>query len=827
EPAAKPAPASAPQEQQAAGWRDPSWQLIGSVTFCHANMEWHLGHGFEVTGYTSMTTSSLNDLRGFGGHQWDANDVIPSYEYWDAFKHRQTQDAKGDQSILANGCSTAPAVPPAVTCESDQDPVDNGSTPGSIAGDNIADACVDHPDATCTYTDQHPENLTGGPSKESCVDNPDASCAFDEEAYDNGGSPTSLESCRVLPDVTCPKVDETATDTNNNGSLDTCVAADIVSAASCESDETPRDTNNNGALDTCVPNPDVFCGTGVGVDTNNNGSLDGCVWITPIIDCGVGNADGSRTLRWRWRNTSGHSVAIPAGIKNLLVGGNQPTVFTPGEGSFTTTIWSAQVVQMWMVTGNSAFGFYNSALTAPCFQDVCPNLAGDQDAPPTGMAINISGSCVQQVTTCTGNAVLIDNDSDGVTDLCATLTPQVSCVEDLADGSFNAYFYATNANAVTVDVPHGTSNKFDAGLFSGQPTSFPVGNSATFVVNVPTSAASFRAKWKLTGNSAIARQTSTECYPDACPNLAGDQNGLPRDMAVNKHGDCVDEVTSCADRVILLDSDDDGVNDLCAELEPVLECVTDMPDGSFTAYFHATNANPVALNVPDGLSNKFDAGIFHGQPTYFPVGDSATFAVNVPTSAASPRAKWKLTGNNVIARATDTPCFEDACPNLAGDQDGVPSDMVVNSTGDCVPEPPTCDAGQTLSDSDSDGVNDTCVTPESTSAAPGSSDTSPGDGGSAAPSGSETGDTSSNSDTSGDAAPGDSDAETSDDEEESAAGSGTETVVAAASDDSNGGGLPYTGGPLGLLALIGLGSLGAGALVRRTPRRRRSSSVSE
>jgi hypothetical protein len=924
----------------------PFFNVVAISSFSGTQDEFSAGVSDIVDWTTAKRTS------GFG--VVDAVDQNLSEEYYRfTGVGLQTQTLTGAQ-LLANGCSftppapadvcaniagnqpTVPAgriqvggncVPPAVSCQSDQTPADNGSTPDSVAGDGVDDACADNPDASCQYadqhpedrsggpsketcvdnpditcqlvdqhpeslsggpskescvddpdvtcqlTDQHPENLVGGASKESCVDNPNATCLFDEEAYDNGGSPTSLESCRGIPvtcttgvpvdtnangnpdlcavvvpslsckvtaddgsstlhwvyatnssveyddfsslligggagelaptrfgasgtwtstlnagtgnsawlvdgamvvgthsstpcfedtctnpefepgdqetipsgfvrsgiagycvpapptcafderavdngkpagtgryaddgvadrcrvkkDVTCD-FDETPTDTNGNGGLDTCVPKPDVT--SCQADERATDTNGNGSKDTCVPKPDVRCGLAIGVDTNGNGSKDACVKITPIIDCGVYNADGTRTLFWRWRNSSPYTVTAPVGAQNVFFDANQPTVFAPGEGSFTSTLNGPGFLglnsQAWFVTGNTAVGFWNSSITPRCFPDTCPNVAGDQPGVPAGLAINNAGDCVQETTSCDAEYVLADSDSDGVNDGCV-------------------------ADPITTEQCEG------------------------------------RAPFDTNGN---------------------------------------------------------GIADACASVQPKVSCVTALEQSGWKAWFTWTSANQATVEVPTGPLNALTGGT-GDLPTTFASGEGTPFAVTADADATS--IAWKLTDATATATLDGEHCFGDACPNLTGDQQGVPQGTLINDAGACVPAPPTCAEGQVASDQDRDGVNDTC---SAKAAAPGSSDAptdtgSQGDG-SAAPTG--TGDGSSS-------APDDAGVDAGGDDEdtagESAAPSDSETegVSAATTTVEYGSGLPYTGLAIGLLLTLGLGFLLTGILARRSGRR--------
>lgn len=612
----------------------------------------------------------------------------------------------------------------------------------------------------------------------NCVPAP-PTCQFDERGVDNGRPLGSgrvaddgvIDRCRPKPDVQCA-FDETAVDTNENGSLDTCRPNPDVT--DCAFDERATDTNGNGSKDTCVPKPAKWCGLEAGVDTTDNGTIDTCVSITPIIDCGVYNANGSRTLHWRWRNSSGHAVTIPIGLQNAFFSWSQPTYFPPGEGSFTTTIPAGLLnAQMWMVTGQSAVGTWASGsgrvLTRPCFEDACPNLAGDQDGVPSGMAVNDRGRCVAETTSCEdfdmapgdtdsdgvaddcvpvehegcATGVAVDTNDNGNADSCVSVTPVLECVTNQADGSFLAWFSATNDSKWGIEVPLGERNQFADELFSGQPTGFPTGSIERFSVVVPEGAT---ASWTLTGSTATAAADSTACFEDTCTNLAGDQQELPSGMVHNTVGDCVGEPPSC------------------------------------------------------------DTGLITQTPI------ESTLRTAVLTTAP---------GEQLVD--SDSDGVADTCVGVTCDADMTPVDSGDNGVADrCVAKtiecPTTAEAKDLIPAGAPNGVLDTCVAKEQPGGSAVPTDSTPGSG--------STGGTDQGSTGGGDSAPGDSEVDAGAEEDGSEAPADTDadaesdgnTLVAGEADGS-GDDLPFTGAALGLLGMIGLGALGAGIVVRRQGRR--------
>ncbi len=666
-------------------------ELEGSdVTFCHAVWGWY-DWNYEVRSYETRN----GDLGELQSHAfWDSADVIPAYSYFDASGVLKQSAAKGNQQILDWGCSKTPpppadvcanisdnqpsvpsglqqvganCVPPAVSCNSlDQSPLDDGSTLNSVANDGVDDACAPNPKSCDTGEGTDDVNHNG-----------------------------IVDTC--LP-VACKTLDEYGVDTGTNGVFDQCRTKPDIECT--RTDEMPVDTNGNGALDTCVPKPDALCGLAVGVDSNGNGSKDLCVKITPIIDCGTYNADGTRTLFWRWRNSSSHAITVPVGPKNVFFAAAQPTEFAPGEGSFTTTLDGPGLFGLnahtWVVTGNTAIGAWSARVTPRCFPDECPNLAGDQSL-PKGYAFNRNHACVPQTTSCPAEYVLDDSDHDGVNDRCVA--------------------NPISAEACGAKVPY--------------------------------------------------------------------------------------------------DTNENGVADACASIQPQLACVTELDGGGWKAWFTWSNANAMPVTVPVGSHNSL-AGGSAALPTTFAPGSGAAFAVVADEDSTS--IAWTLTETVVTASLTSNHCFADSCANLTGDQQTVPEGLALNDLMSCVSPSPTCADSQVASDVDKDGVKDTCTTksaaPADSEAPSDSSGTGGGDADdsdqSAAPD---------DADTAGDDVADDDDS----DEVDASAAPGdasTEGVSAAETTVEEGSGLPYTGLGLGVLMLIGIGAIGSGVVSRRAARRR-------
>ena len=96
-------------------------------------------------------------------------------------------------------------------------------------------------------------------------------------------------------------------------------------------------------------------------------------------------------------------------------------------------------------------------------------------------------------------------------------------------------------------------------------------------------------------------------------------------------------------------------------LIPLLECVDDNGDGTFTAHFGYLNQSSAAITLPIGPKNMFEPGqLDYGQPTVFLPGEHLNvFSVVFP---ATEELHWMLKADGdrrhqVVASATS-----DACP---------------------------------------------------------------------------------------------------------------------------------------------------------------------
>ena len=149
-------------------------------------------------------------------------------------------------------------------------------------------------------------------------------------------------------------------------------------------------------------------------------------------------------------------------------------------------------------------------------------------------------------------------------------------------------------------------------------------------------------------------------------------------------------------------------------LRPILECVMENDDGSYTAFFGYKNENEGDITIPVGPSNKFSPSpADRGQPTTFEAGRTPYWpnaAFSVPFDGEN--LVWTLDGRT--ATASDNPA-QRCDPDSDLDEDGVSDvDEIQNGTnpndpdtdGDGLNDGTETDDPDNPNDSDGDGVID-------------------------------------------------------------------------------------------------------------------------
>jgi hypothetical protein len=95
-----------------------------------------------------------------------------------------------------------------------------------------------------------------------------------------------------------------------------------------------------------------------------------------------------------------------------------------------------------------------------------------------------------------------------------------------------------------------------------------------------------------------------------------------------------------------------------ASVRPVVECVTDNGDGTYTAYFGYRNAGDETITVPIGSRNRIaPAPENRGQPTTFSPGGTAPWP-NAPFSTifSGGTLSWSVEGQTATASPDSPPC---------------------------------------------------------------------------------------------------------------------------------------------------------------------------
>jgi hypothetical protein len=96
------------------------------------------------------------------------------------------------------------------------------------------------------------------------------------------------------------------------------------------------------------------------------------------------------------------------------------------------------------------------------------------------------------------------------------------------------------------------------------------------------------------------------------------------------------------------------VNNLPKEILPIMNCVTNNGNGTYTAYFGYNNKNSVSVFIPIYAQNKISPDPWdRGQPGVFKVGvQERVFSV----TWTSGNIIWHLNNKIAIAKRTSPPC---------------------------------------------------------------------------------------------------------------------------------------------------------------------------
>lgn len=199
---------------------------------------------------------------------------------------------------------------------------------------------------------------------------------------------------------------------------------------------------------------------------------------------------------------------------------------------------------------------------------------------------------------------------------------RLECVQNLGDGQYLARFNYENKNNFPVTIPVGDKNKFYPYIPQdrGQPTIFEPGFQRN-VFTVPFNGS--KIQWFVTGPDGVRREANALASSRACT------SALPTPTKA---------------------------------VRPVLECVADNGNGTYTARFGYQNDNSVAVSIPAGVNNKFSpTPEDRGQTDIFMPGRRRdVFRVTFTGG----NLVWSLKGSDnqnrtSTASPTSAPCIDD------------------------------------------------------------------------------------------------------------------------------------------------------------------------
>lgn len=220
------------------------------------------------------------------------------------------------------------------------------------------------------------------------------------------------------------------------------------------------------------------------------------------------------------------------------------------------------------------------------------------------------------------------------------------CVHTAASGAQAAVFHWDNLTGSVQSASYGRDNRVVPGAAAqGQPETFPVGGSGRFIVQFDGS----DVTWSVLGLSLSLSPSSDDCA-DQCLRPLGCIHCGSEDVCKEACGDgrC-DESESC----------ESCPGDCrCGAIEPFVDCVRALDDGTKVASFGFHNSGTSAGGVPYGPDNRFTTGDERrGQPVYFETGEFH-HRFQVRYSGVDPA--WTLMGR-VVTVGPDTPACADEC----------------------------------------------------------------------------------------------------------------------------------------------------------------------
>jgi hypothetical protein len=275
------------------------------------------------------------------------------------------------------------------------------------------------------------------------------------------------------------------------------------------------------------------------------------------------------------------------------------------------------------------------------------NFSLDTTSTVTGTIASVSGSGTTWTVTVdsiTGDGTLrLDMVND------TGMTPGVG---GLPFTTGETYTVDNTAPTVAIGTPSTT-------LTQGEPVDFPITITDADSINLTAGDVTLNATGDVTGTVVVSDGT-TDTPTVTVENLTGDGT-FTISIAAGVAEDSVGNTSAAAgpSASVTVDNPPPPVDPV--DVRPVLECVADNGNGSYTARFGYLNENAAAITIPIGEDNKFTpTPQDRGQPTEFQPGRIVeAFAVDFDGS----NLVWTLQGRTSTASRTSQACDPEAGPD--------------------------------------------------------------------------------------------------------------------------------------------------------------------